>query len=290
MSTTSGHPGAVRADQPAERALFRGLFDDAAVFPPGLVPLPRAVNEHLARRALSSADLVGPLLVPASAVAELLTLERTQPLDVALVARPGTDLGEVAAAVARLDDDPDTTLTGVEIGWSEDWHQALGWGAPLSLEIPRDIDPRRALSDIEQRPDDPHPVQAKYRTGSTGTTPVPTPTELATFIRCCVDSEVSFKLTGGLHHAFTHTTAGGEDQFGFLNVLSTVRWCLNAAEVPELEHLLAQRDPQPVVEMVTRMSEADASIVRAFFTSYGCCGVMDPIGDLVSLGLVEEAA
>jgi len=36
------------------------------------------------------------------------------------------------------------------------------------------------------------------------------------------------------------------------------------------------------------MSEADASVVRAFFTAYGCCAVLDPIGDLVSLGLIKE--
>ena len=38
---------------------------------------------------------------------------------------------------------------------------------------------------------------------------------------------------------------------------------------------------------VTRMSAADAAIVRAFFTAYGCCDVTDPIGELADLGLME---
>jgi hypothetical protein len=55
-----------------------------------------------------------------------------------------------------------------------------------------------------------------------------------------------------------------------------------------METLLAQRDPAPILDIVTRISGADASALRAFFTAYGCCGVMDPIGDLASLGLIKE--
>jgi hypothetical protein len=29
-------------------------------------------------------------------------------------------------------------------------------------------------------------------------------------------------------------------------------------------------------------------VVRAFFMSYGCCAVLDPIGDLAALGLIRE--
>jgi len=42
------------------------------------------------------------------------------------------------------------------------------------------------------------------------------------------------------------------------------------------------------LDIITRMSEADASVVRAFFTAYGCCGVTDPIGELASLRLIKE--
>ena len=278
-----------RAERPAERALFHGLFDDAAVFPPGLAPLPQAIADHVARQSSSCADLVGPLLLPASAIEELLRLQRPQQVDVALIGRPGTDLTLVDDALSRLDEDPGVTPTGVEIGWSPDWHRALSWGASLSIEVPRGIEQERALSDIQERADDRHRVQAKFRTGSTPDSPVPTPTELATFIRACVDHDLGFKLTGGLHHAISHTTDEGEDQFGFLNVIAATRWALaHGAEVPEMESLLSQRDPVPILDIITRMSQADASVVRAFFTAYGCCEVMDPIGDLAALGLIKE--
>jgi hypothetical protein len=290
MSTPEPFAG-VQSEGPAERALFQALFDDAAVFPPELAPVPRAVLDHVARQSSSYADLVGPLLLPASAVEELLHLERPHHVDVALIGRPRTDLAVVGEALARLQKDPAVTPTGVEIGWSAHWHQALSWGALLSVEVPRGSEQVRALSDLQARPEDPNQVQAKFRTGSTRSDPVPTPTELATFIRACVDRDLGFKLTGGLHRAISHTTDEGEHQFGFLNVIAATRWALaHGAEVPEMEALLSQRDPVPILAIITRMSQADASVVRAFFTAYGCCDVMDPIGDLAALGLIDETS
>jgi hypothetical protein len=289
MSITPQDPSSARADDPAERALFRGLVDDAAVFPPGLAPLPRAVEEHLARRAQSWADLIGPLLVPAAAVPELLAVHRAAPLDVALVARPGTGLDMLERALDQLAGDPTLPVVGVEIGWSGRWAEALSWGLPVSVEVPRGPDLTFALEDIRDHTGGRSPLQAKMRTGSTERVPVPDATELATFVRTCVDMDLSFRLTGGLHHAVAHTTAEGESQHGFLNVLCATRWALaHAAEVPELETLLTERDPAPLLDILTRMSHADASVVRAFFTAYGCCGVTDPVHDLSALGLIKE--
>src|SRR6185436_10197497 len=119
--STPEHSFGVQAERPAERVLFRALFDDAAVFPPGLTPLPQAVTDHLARQSSSYADLVGPLLLPASAIEDFLRLGRPQQVDVALIGRPGTDLTFVGDALGRLGDDAGVTLSGVEIGWSPDW-------------------------------------------------------------------------------------------------------------------------------------------------------------------------
>jgi hypothetical protein len=182
------------------------------------------------------------------------------------------------------------TVTGVEYGWTPRWQQVQTGGALRSVEVPPGANLRRALSDIAAHDDNHNPAQAKFRTGSTPSSPAPTATDLATFIRICVDHDLGFKLTGGLHHAISQTTPQGEDQLGFLNVIAASRWALaHGAEVPEMEALLTQRDPEPILAIITRMSEADARVVRAFFTSYGCCGVMDPIGDLVALALIEDA-
>ena len=291
MSTRPDGQGTPRVSQPAERALFTRLFDDAAVFPPGLAPLARAVEEHVARRSAEVADLVGPLLVPASAAEELLTLplpgQAGPALTVALIGRPGVAVAAVGEALSRLRGDGRVEVAGVEVGWAPGWELALDWQLPVSVEVPRGTAQAEALRDVAARAGGREGMQAKFRTGATATTDVPAPSELAGFVRTCIDADLSFKLTGGLHHAVTGTH-DGEQQFGFLNVLHAVRWALNGAEVDELEPLLAQQDPEPVLEAVSRMSIADASITRAFFTAYGCCGVLDPIGELSTLGLIEE--
>ena len=297
--STPEHLLGVQAERPAERALFSALFDDAAVFPPALVTLPRAISDHVELQASSYADLVGPLLLPVTAVQDFVHLDHP-PIAVVLIGQPGTDPSLVVDALSRLRATPAVNVTGVEIGWSPEWHEhealftRASRGAPLSVEVPSGVELRRILAELQEHADDPNPVQAKFRTGSTPDRPVPTPTELATFIRACVDHDLSFKLTGGLHHAFStttssHSTTGVEDQFGFLNVIAATRWALaHAAEVPEMESLLSQRDPVPILDIITRMSEADASVLRAFFTAYGCCAVMDPIGDLAALGLITK--
>ncbi|MEV7025976.1 hypothetical protein AB0O00_28035, partial [Kitasatospora sp. NPDC093558] len=51
--------------------LFRGLFDDAAVFPPGNLPVVEAVPAHRAHRTAWYADAVGPFLCGAGRLGEL---------------------------------------------------------------------------------------------------------------------------------------------------------------------------------------------------------------------------
>lgn len=58
--TATVPPGA--GPVPAE--LFAAFCDDAAVFPPGELPLDRAVPAHLRHVTAAHAPLVGPLVVP----------------------------------------------------------------------------------------------------------------------------------------------------------------------------------------------------------------------------------
>jgi hypothetical protein len=276
------------ADRPAEPALFAALVDDAAVFPPGNAPLPEAVRLHRLHRTSRYAACVGPLLVPASAAADLGPLLDGIPLRVAVIGRPGTPGADVAAAVERLRSHDLVEVAGVELGWTPDWRATDFGGAPLSLEVPRGDSQVTAIADIAESASDSAPLQAKFRTGATDTWAWPDEHELATFIRTAIDHDLGFKLTGGLHHV-VRGSHDGEEQHGLLNVLATVRWALNGEDVDELASLLAERDPFVLVPQITRMSAADAAIVRAFFTAYGCCEVTDPIGELTTLGLVQGA-
>ena len=107
--STPEHPRGVKAERPAERALFKALFDDAAVFPPELAPLPRAISDHVALQASSYADLVGPLLLPVAAVEDFVQLKHP-PIAVTLIGRPGTELSRVVDALFRLGGETGTTI------------------------------------------------------------------------------------------------------------------------------------------------------------------------------------
>jgi hypothetical protein len=276
------------ADRLAEPALFTALVDDAAVFPPGNAPLPVAVSRHRTHRTSGYAACVGPLLVPASAAADLVGLLDGGPLRVGVIGRPGTPAGDVVEAVELLQRTDGVDVAGVELGWVPDWRTAGLGGLPLTLEVPRGADQLAAVADIATDASDTTALQAKFRTGATDTWAWPDEAELATFIRTAIDHDLGFKLTGGLHHV-VRGTHDGQEQHGLLNVLATVRWALNGEDVDELVPLLAERDPAVLVPQITRMSVADAAIVRAFFTAYGCCEVTDPIGELTTLGLVQGA-
>lgn len=295
-----------RALRPADPALFSRLVDDAAVFPPRLAALGRAVSDHLSRTRY--ADLVGPLVVPATAAGEVAALARgwaaapqrsarasSRPLRTALVARPGASDEPVREGVRLLARQPGVEVAGVEVGWSTHWRDLLELGVPVAVEIPREGHVG-AMADVGAAAHDASSataplVQAKLRTGATSTWAWPDERELARFVRGCIEHNLRFKLTGGLHHAVRgeHPAGGGgEPQHGLLNVLVAVRSALQGGRETDLVALLAERDPNALVQAAADMQAAEAGAVRACFTAYGCCRVSDPIGELAALNLLGE--
>lgn len=285
--TPSSPTAAVRVADPA---LFDGLVDDAAVFPPGNAPLDEAVRLHRFHRASAYASMVGPLLVPVASAQQLEPVAAasvgalTADLAVALVARPGVPVAEVEAAVTTLEAAVGVVAVGVEMAWTPSWRDAALGGLPLTLEVPRGDAQPSALDDL--RGED--TVQAKFRTGATPTWHWPDEAELAGFVVAAVGRGVPFKLTGGLHHVVRGTRAEGE-QHGLLNVLLAVHAALDGAPQPELAAVLADRDTEALVRRTGLLGPEEATRLRATFTAYGCCEVTDPIGELTTRRLIEGA-
>ncbi len=271
------------------RALIERLVDDAAVFPPGLAPLPRAVAEHLARTAYR--EFVGPLLVPATAAAEVLALAGGAHLSVGLIARPGMPVEPVRAAAAALAGST-VEVAGVEVGAGAEWESLLDLGVALTVEIPRDgftaaID---AVAAVALRTGREPLVQAKFRTGATEVGAWPDEVELARFFAACRERDLPFKLTGGLHHVLRadHPGPDGGRQHGLLNVLAAVHATAEGVPEPEVAELLGERDAAPLVDLLTALGTDAASRVRCAFTAYGCCTVADPLGELAALRLIDK--
>lgn len=289
---TGGMTGDVAVPLPT---FAKGLCDDAAVFPPGRMPLHEAVPAHVRHESARYAELVGPLIIAAPALGDLAPLlQQGERLNLAVTFPEGPELvGQALAAAADLP----VTLRALEIAVPADptaaeFCSALDRAMTRSgevevyVEVPRDnrrADIIRALADT--------PYHAKFRTGGVTAELYPDEHELAAAISAVVAAEVPFKATAGLHHAIRNTDPEtGFDQHGFLNLLLAVDAALHGAGPAELAGILLERHAETVAGRIGELGDARATAARAGFRSFGTCSIMDPLTDLMELGLVTPAS
>jgi hypothetical protein len=269
--------------------LVAGLVDDAAVFPPRGASLDEAVAEHRTHRSAWYADAVGPLVVRAAQVADLLDVATPgDDLRVAVVGSADDGLaGLVEAAHLLLDQEDRAELAQVEIALpvghdpglaTRTLVDQLALSVPAYVEVPR-VGFEAALDVLAEDGAE----RAKLRTGGTTAEAYPSEAELGSFLLACVGRRLPFKLTAGLHTALRTTTAEGFEAHGVLNVLAAVAAAVDGADVDAVVELLATRTVQPLLPAV---AGADVAAVRRLFLSFGCCAVTDPLGSLAGLGLL----
>ncbi len=268
--------------------LFAALVDDAAVFPPGNAPLPEAVSGHRTHRASWYADLVGPLLVPASRVRDLgaaagefvigligdspLTVDA--PLNGLRTALATVAPRQVEIAVARRGEDPVPGLRSL-----------LAWRADRPFEVYAEIPLTwgcvEALDLLAERGG----AYPKFRTGGLAAELFPTPMDLASVIVACAERGLRYKLTAGLHHAVRHTDpATGFTHHGFLNVLVASAAAAAGEKPAAVADLLALATPDLLVREARGILDAD----RPLWIGFGSCSVAEPLDDLVDLGLLAK--
>ncbi|MEU9343497.1 hypothetical protein AB0D74_20045 [Streptomyces sp. NPDC048278] len=272
--------------------LLAGLFDDAAVFPPGSLPIEEAVPAHVAHTRSAHAGLVGPFVLAAKDLDRLAELtgglaEESFDLSVT-VPLPG-----VSDAVAAADRIPAVRLVALEVtvpdrAAAEEVApavaEALGENNSVTVyvEVPRDGRRDALLAELAGTP-----YLAKFRTGGVRPELYPDERELAATVLAAARAGVAFKATAGLHHALRNTDPEtGFEQHGFLNLLVAVDAALLGAEEAELVRLLADRDGKRVAERVRALSPR----VRDLFRSFGTCSVAEPAAESAALGLLPAAA
>ncbi|GAA1933298.1 hypothetical protein [Kitasatospora viridis] len=304
-----------QASQSVIPPLFAGLCDDAAVFPPGDLPLAEAVPAHLAHRTAWYADLVGPFLVGAGRLGQLTEqvgqqvgqqqvgqqldgqqLDGRRQLDVGLIVPDGS--AGLEPALRQVAADPRLRLAGLEVLADRDGTAAEGVrkvraeldrlvpelapGLPIAVEVPRGPELLLALDELEGGP-----YRVKFRTGGVTAEAFPGELELASFLYGAVYRKLAFKCTAGLHHALRHDDpATGFAHHGFLNVLLATHLALGGAEHPELAAALGQRDGAQVAQGLSGLSPERTAALRAAFTGFGTCSIAEPLADLAALGLV----
>jgi hypothetical protein len=277
--------------------LFRTLVDDAAMFPPGELPPAEAVLAHRKHRQAAYADLVGPFVCTDDnlmAVAKEAARTGATPLEISVVVTGGAggiepvvrygdrsddilvvavevrlraeeDLSRNALRVVRACDDcMDEETAFVEVGLEGSWERALDVVADAGYS-------------------------AKLRTGGIERDLFPDAGQVAAFVTACLDRELPFKCTAGLHNAVRHTAADtGFEHHGFLNVLLATRASLDGASHDDLVAVLENRDGPSLGASAAALSPDQAAGTRRWFTSFGSCSIDEPRRDLIDLGLLED--
>jgi hypothetical protein len=283
-------------------ALFVGLVDDAAMFPPGSAEVPEALAAHRDYRRSWFAPLVGPLVVSDQKLTELgravqrfedTTASPDEDLDVSVVntsgagglvslagRRPaGLRVRAVESALRDLDDLAGNASRVVSAAGE------LDASVQVFVELPYAPGWERAVEVVEAGG-----LLGKIRTG--GPEPVDTPStaQLARQLSVLVEADLPFKATAGLHHAWP--TAGSERgrpaRHGFLPLLAAVDALIEGASEKEAADQLAGGDRAAVLAVLEGWSDTRSARVRGRLRSFGCCGVSDPLADLVALGLLED--
>ncbi|MEU1282774.1 hypothetical protein [Kitasatospora sp. NPDC005856] len=283
--------------------LFRELFDDAAVFPPGNLPVVEAVPAHRAHRAAWYAEAVGPFLCGAGRLGELAAAVSTadtdggtagadgsavagdRPLKVGLVLPGGsTELAPALAAAAPFE------LAGVELA-TRDAAEAVAAldrllppDVPAAVELPRELLRGDGLDAVLDALVD-SPYRAKFRTGGLVAEAFPDEDELAAFLTGCARRGLPYKCTAGLHNAVRHTDPEtGFEHHGFLNVLLAAQETDRAAAAA----VLAERDGEVLAKAVRSLTDRQVTVIRNSFTAFGTCSIAEPLGDLAALGLLSS--
>ncbi len=268
-------------------ATFEKFFDDAAVFPPGLAPLERAVDEHIRRAADPVASrFVGPLVLPVGQVEKAIELAGSSAIDINVVgpAEQIDDLKKIMSANTT-----DSRVVGAEFKLgSLEAPEALkavadfaseNSGIEVYLELPYEQVTDENLDFLAQ-----HGINLKFRTGGVTADLFPSDTELVDVIDKALHHELAFKFTAGLHRAMRYTDEEtGFDHFGFANIGAAIDTLQRGGSRDDALAALNSTDSDAVSEKIT----AGDTEWREAFRSFGTCSVPEPTGTLRDLGLMR---
>lgn len=283
---------------------LENIIDYAGIFPPAALPAAESLRNYQAYRNGSENWILGSLAWSCSTLSELAPLlTPNDEVELALIGRPSTNWDTwqdarlqdvedvnnilercpgVAAATyeSRIDD-----LSRVTDALNS--LRSLGKETDIYIELPWDQPLDDAIAELATE----EWARAKFRTGGKTKDAYPSPLQLAGIIKQCIDLEVEFKLTAGLHEPIAHIDqSNGAFAHGFLNILMATSVAYqDDASVQELASILESDDPSEwsVKNGLSfdgkRLSEDDLNNARSFFGSFGSCSITDPLEGLQRL-------
>lgn len=307
---------------PAVRAAFDRLIDYAGLFPPAKLDMPAALAEYARCRASAQAWMLGPFIVPASRIDELLALvvPGAAALPLSVIVDAGTDarawLGHAGAILERIAalaaNDARIDVVAIEIPLptllsKRDTYEAMiGQCAallqkhglryrPAYVEFPRDDRYDELLVntiEVLRR----YAFHGKIRCGGVTADAFPSPHELARYIHADREHGGGFKATAGLHHPVRqYNEAVGVTMHGFLNILVAAA-VSDAYDADALIPILEDQDSSHFsiegeglrYRGKLLAHEGELKRAREHFISYGSCSFSEPVDDLINLRLLPK--
>ncbi len=283
--------------------LLEKAIDYAGLFPPALLSMDEAVAEYAAILSSNKRWIVNRFAVPVSRLAELGShlppMQEAWPLTVI-----GRDLAgyaddrkliedfrrqfeqkakvqafEVKANAADIELVRLASLANSSLG---NTYVELDWGDEMSEAI-------HEIADTES-------VGVKARLGGNTAGECPDPAHLAEFLQECIQIELPFKLTAGLHHPLRHFDESVKSpSHGFLNILTAGTLAYeHDLSVRELAEILSDESPASFhfEENSLKWKTIEGSMdsiteLRTMFRSFGSCSIDEPLTDLCKLGLLN---
>ncbi|MDR7255626.1 hypothetical protein J2X46_004636 [Nocardioides sp. BE266] len=261
---------------------WRGLIDDAAIFPPGDAPIHDATAAYGARGSEWYADLVGsfvlrdtdlPLVRGFGAPLSVVVTGGAGQVEgpVGLAAKLGMQVAALEIAVRDVDD-PVGNVRRIDAA-----ARAADVDVPVFIELPGPATAAWLAAADEVAACD---HRLKLRLGNVDHDLIPDAGNVVAWIDAALDREVRFKATAGLHRAVRHEPEGG-GAHGFLNVLAATAALWDGGSAADATDLLDERDG-------AALTGVDVATARRWFTSFGSCSVTEPLDDLLALSLLEK--
>ncbi|MDE3152319.1 MAG: hypothetical protein KGL93_08725 [Gemmatimonadota bacterium] len=295
---------------PALRALLARAVDYAGLFPPARLGMDDAVRAYADYRGGPDAWMLGRFVVPASRLEEFETagaelLPASASSSWALSALVGADVELDARSIEQFNDRHRDARNGavhvdtVELKASTpDAIRAADefvGGFDAFIEVPVAEDPAAlivAIADVG--------AKAKLRAGGLTPDAIPGARHVVRFIRRCVEHDVAFKATAGLHHPlraeYALTYEAGAPRgvlYGFMNMLLTAALMRHGLDDAAALDLLEERDPAAIrvdgdtVRWREHALAADQlREARHEIVAFGSCSFREPVDELRALGLL----
>jgi hypothetical protein len=288
----------------ADLWFLENIIDYAGIFPPAALPASESLANYQSFRNGPENWILGSLAWSCSTLSDLANLVTpNDEIELALIGRPST--GWDTWQDARLQDVEDVNLIlekcpGVaaatyesrledlsRIGDALNSLRSLGKETDIYIELPWDQPLDDALAEIATQ----EWARVKFRTGGKTKDAYPSPSQLAGVIKQCIDLEIEFKLTAGLHEPIAHIDeSNGAFAHGFLNVLmATSAAYQDDASVEDISAILSASDVSQwsikngLSYASKSLSEEDLNNARSFFGSFGSCSISDPLEGLQRL-------